>query len=83
LTKGWLWGIYASVGCQRRYDIINGDSGEFIQGDGILRPGFYETLEETLNGNDVLDGGDDNATIPFAGWICAMSKQNGSSSIPL
>lgn len=36
---------------------IDGDGGDFIQGDGILKPGFYEILEETLNGNDVLDGG--------------------------
>ena len=64
---------------------IDGDGGDFIQGDGILKPGFYEVLEKTLNGNDVLDGGadddyidggGDNATIPFAGWICAMRKQN-------
>lgn len=37
-------------------DIIDGGD-DYIQGDGLLEPGFYQTLGETLHGNDVLDGG--------------------------
>jgi len=33
-------------------------------------------------GDDYIDGGggDNTTTIPFAGWICAMSKPNQSQN---
>jgi Ca2+-binding RTX toxin-like protein len=76
LTKGRLWGIYVSVDA-------NGAT------TSLFLAGYYETLAQTLNGNDVLDGGfgndfidggDDNATTPFTSWICAMSKPNQSQN---
>lgn len=30
--------------------------------------------------DDTISGGDGNATTPFVGWICAMSKQNQSQN---
>ena len=42
-------------------DVIDGSDGnDILNGDGILKPGFYQTLAETQNGNDVLDGGAGN-----------------------
>lgn len=40
--------------------IDGGDGDDHILGDGILEPGFYQTLAVTLHGNDVLDGGAGN-----------------------
>jgi Ca2+-binding RTX toxin-like protein len=37
--------------------LAGGDGDDILQGDGILKPGFYTTLDPTLHGNDVLDGG--------------------------
>lgn len=45
-----------------------------------LTPLVSNALLAAWDGNDYLDGGDDNATIPFAGWICAMSKPNQSQN---
>jgi len=39
-------------------DVIDGgDGNDKLNGDGILKPGYYQTLAETQHGNDVLDGG--------------------------
>ena len=39
-------------------DVIDGgDGNDNLNGDGILKPGYYQTLAETQHGNDVLDGG--------------------------
>ncbi len=39
-------------------DVIDGGDGEdYIQGEGIILPGYYESVAEIQHGNDVLDGG--------------------------
>jgi len=41
-------------------DVIDGGDGEdYIRGDGIILPGYYESVAGTQHGNDVLDGGAD------------------------
>ena len=42
-------------------DVIDGGDGDdYIRGDGIILPGYYESLTEAQNGSDVLDGGAGN-----------------------
>ena len=42
-------------------DVIDGgDGNDQLNGDGIIKPGYYQTLAETQNGNDALGGGADD-----------------------
>ncbi|MHB1214728.1 MAG: VCBS domain-containing protein [Thiobacillus sp.] len=49
-------------------DVIDGGAGEdFIRGDGIILPGYYESVAGIQHGNDVLDGGADADTLVGGG----------------
>ena len=49
-------------------DVIDGGDGDdYIEGDGIILPGYYTSVPETLHGNDVLDGGAGNDTLVGGG----------------
>ena len=60
---------------EQQDDVLIGGSGNDVLWGDSPNP-----LLAAWDGNDYLDGGDDNATIPFAGWICTMSKPNQSQN---
>ncbi|MCD6706954.1 MAG: hypothetical protein LT080_10945 [Thiobacillus sp.] len=61
LNNDSLWGHGGN-------DVVDGGDGDdYILGDGILEPGFYQTLTETQHGNDVLDGGAGNDSLVGGG----------------
>jgi len=70
--------------------VDGGDGADVVFGDGgndVIQGGIGNDILVGDNygagvayDDDTISGGDDNTTIPFAGWICAMSKPNQSQN---